>query len=223
LEQQLMSSPSPPPELLFVDGDPAANTYVATLQRQYRVTIATTALVALKTLERRSTPAVLITELDLSDGCGEEVCRRAKQVNDDAPASVLVMTSNIERVPAALTAGCDGVLLKPFAPNLLYSRVGRLLRARSIELRMRAAQQRAKSAHLTERTAPLSVSTNKVWPTTHCPYCAHVGIVNFDHAHARREWFACLACQKVWLAKSHEHMPDQETINSADYSYAGGT
>jgi DNA-binding response OmpR family regulator len=221
-EQVILSSPTALPELLFVDSHPAANAYVTTLRRQYRVTIANAASTAL-TLLKRSTPAVLITELNLSDGRGEDVCRRAKEGTGNTPPAVLVMTSNVERVPVALAAGCDGVLLKPFAPNLLYSRIARLLRARSLEIRMRAVQQMAKSAHLSERAAQLSVGTNKIWPTTHCPYCSHAGIVNFDHAQYRQEWFACLACQKVWIARSHEHMPAQHTVNGADYGWASET
>jgi DNA-binding response OmpR family regulator len=163
---------------------------------------------------------MVVTELDLHDGRGEEVCRRAKQL---IPLpSVLVTTTSVERVPVALVAGCDGVLLKPFAPNLFYARIGRLLRARSMEIRMRAMQGMAKSNHLRDRAARLSVGTNQVWPSTHCPYCAHAGIVNFDHGIHRREWFACLACQKVWMAKSHDHLPDGEAVTT-DRSAASGT
>jgi DNA-binding response OmpR family regulator len=185
--------------------------YLPALLRQHRITVADGAGAALRALER-TVPAIVITELDLRNGRGEEVCRRAKQLIPTP--SVLVTTTSVERVPVALVAGCDGVLLKPFAPNLLYARIGRLLRARSVEIRMRSVQHLAKSAHLVERAAQLSVGTNHVWSSTHCPYCAHTGIVNFDHAVHRREWFACLACQKVWMAKSHEHLPDGEVVMS---------
>ena len=40
---------------------------------------------------------------------------------------------------------CDGVLLKPFAPNLLYARIGRLLRQRSEALRDKARHQHRQS------------------------------------------------------------------------------
>jgi DNA-binding response OmpR family regulator len=222
LIQQPISQTSPPlPELLFVDTDRALATYLPVLQQQHRVTVVESAGAALKTLERTA-PALVITELDLGDGRGEEICRRAKQLT--TPPSVLVTTSSVARVPVALVAGCDGVLLKPFAPNLLYARIGRLLRARSWEIRMRAVQQAAKSAHLTERAAQLSVGTNQVWPSTHCPYCSHTGIVNFDHAMHRREWFACTACQKVWIARSHDDLPDlSPLLDPAHDTVAGGT
>jgi DNA-binding response OmpR family regulator len=137
-----------------------------------------------------------------SDGPGEAVCRHAKA--SPQPSTVLVTTTRAERVPDALVAGCDGVLLKPFAPNLLFARVGRMLRAQSVALRLRAHQQLAKSAHLTERTSLLTAGTNQVWPSTHCPYCQHDGVTSFDHASHRRDWYACLFCKKVWMAKRQE-------------------
>ena len=221
MEQQYISPTLPPSDLLVVDADWAVSTCLPVLQQRHHVTLVVGARAALTALERM-TPAMVITELNLSDGCGEEICRRAKQLTT-AP-SVLVTTSSVERVPDALVAGCDGVLLKPFAPNLLYARMGRLLRARSMEIRMRGLQQMAKSAHLTERAARSSIGTNQMWPSTHCPYCAHTGIVNFDHAMHRREWFACLACQKVWIARSHDDLPDAgPSLLPADDTVTSGT
>lgn len=205
----LSPSPTPLPELLYVDADSQTAHHLSALRQQYHVTPASDVASALRELER-GVPAMVITELDLPDGRGEDVCRRAKDAaaRTDAP-TVLVTTTAPERVPLALVAGCDGVLLKPFAPNLLHARIARLLRARSMEIRMRALRQVAKSAHLTNPSARVSAGTNQVWPTTHCPYCSHPGVINFDHAVHRREWYACLACQKVWIAKSHDYAPDR--------------
>ena len=200
--QQPLSTVAPPkPEMLFVDTDQVSAQYLPVLRDQFRVTSTYTASAALQTLMRTS-PAMVVTELDLSDGAGEEICRRAKQLR--TPATVLVMTPTAERVPGALNAGCDGVLLKPFAPNLLYARIGRLLRARSLELRLRAHRQQAKSLHLTERSELLAARTNVEWPNTSCPYCAHQGVTSFEFASHRRAWYACLSCQKVWIARRQE-------------------
>ncbi len=200
----LSSIPSAPvpllPELLFVDTDLIATKY-PTLREQYRLTIASTTSAALYAMSR-STPELVVTELDLSDGPGEEICRCAKALA--TPATVLVTTPTAERVPEALSAGCDGVLLKPFAPNLLYARIGRLVRARSIELRLRAQRQYAKSRHLSERASLLAARTNRDWPSTHCPNCDHQGVTSFEHTSHRRSWYACLACKKVWMAKRQE-------------------
>ncbi len=201
MQQSISPLPTPRPELLFVDTDQASARYLPALREQFRVTSMHRSTDALESLLRIS-PAMVVTELDLSDGAGEDICRRAKQLR--VPATVLVMTPAAERVPGALSAGCDGVLLKPFAPNLLYARIGRLLRARAVELRMRAQRQYAKSAHLSERSELLAARTNVEWPSTSCPYCSHLGVTSFEYASHRRAWYACLACRKVWMAKRQE-------------------
>ena len=196
-------SPSPPPlpELLFVDTEIAAAKYLPQLSEQYRVTTSSKAAGALHLLGRTA-PALVVCELDLSDGPGEEICKRAKTLV--TPATVLVTTSQAERVPHALVAGCDAVLLKPFAPNLLYARLGRLLRARSIDLRMRAHRQQAMVAHPKEQVELLAAKTNREWPNTHCQYCQHRGVTSFEFTSHRRSWYACLSCNKVWIAHRQE-------------------
>lgn len=201
MQQPISPLPTPRPELLFVDTDQVSARYLPALREQFRVTSVYTADAALQSLMRVS-PAMVVTELDLSDGPGEEICRRAKQLR--VPPTVLVMTPAAERVPSALVAGCDGVLLKPFAPNLLHARIGRLLRARAVELRLRAQRQYAKAVYLSERSELLAARTNVEWPSTHCPHCAHQGVTSFEYASHRRAWFACLACQKVWISRRQD-------------------
>jgi hypothetical protein len=113
---------------------------------------------------------------------------------------VLATTSVPERVPEALIAGCDGVLLKPFALNLLFTRIGRLLRLRSKALSERAMWRRAPVAHLRERSHEMPWSTNIVCPDLDCPSCGRRSVVRFDAASHRRMWYACLPCRHVWLA-----------------------
>jgi DNA-binding response OmpR family regulator len=187
--------------VLIVDTQAAVREYVSRLPQDVRVTAVHTWDAAMASLTRVN-PALVVTELDLGGGSGEELCRAAKSLA--MPPTVLVTTSIAERVPPALVAGCDAVLLKPFAPNLLYARVGLLLRERSMALRLRAACQAAKSAHLIEKSTLVVAGTNRVWPHANCPYCQHVGVTSFDHASHRREWYACLACSKVWIAKRRE-------------------
>jgi len=147
-------------------------------------------------------PGLIVTELNIPEVSGSELCRAAK--NLAIPPAVLVTTSMVELVPEALDAGCDAVLLKPFAPNLLYARIGRLLRVRSEMLRARAHRQYAKSQHLSERSALMQAGSNRVWPDTYCPYCNHQGATSFEFASHRRAWFACVECKKVWIAKRRE-------------------
>ena len=189
------------PELLFADTDAAAATYLPLLREQFRVTTTPSAAAAVHALGRMA-PALVVMELDLSDGPAEEICRRAKALS--TPATVLVTTPQVERVPSALAAGCDAVLLKPFPPNLLYARLGRLLRARSVELRLRMHRQQAKSSHLREQRELLAARTNREWPNTHCPYCQQRGAMSFEFTSHRRAWYACLECNKVWIARRQE-------------------
>jgi DNA-binding response OmpR family regulator len=188
-------------DLLLVDASGDAAAYAAVLRSSYRVATTASSDVARQFL-RRQPPGLVIIELDLPGGDGVEICREAKRLT--VPPPVLVTTVNAERVPDSLSAGCDGVLLKPFAPNLLFARIGRLLRARGEALRARARNQGLKTAHLADRSEALLGGTNRVWPNTHCPYCNHGGVTSFEFCSHRRAWFACLECKKVWIAKRLE-------------------
>ena len=194
-------SPTQIADLLLVDASSDAPTYAAVLRGSYRVATTASAEVARQFLHRQA-PALVVTELELPSGDGVELCREAKKLT--LPPPVLVTTSDVARVPDALAAGCDGVLLKPFAPNLLFARIGRLLRARSEMLRLRARQHSLKTAHLADRSTELLGGTNRVWPNTHCPYCHHGGVTSFEFCSHRRSWYACLECKKVWIAKRQE-------------------
>lgn len=196
----LVPSPSYVADLLLVDASSEAAAYANILKANYRVSTTASADVARQFLQRNS-PSLVVTVMD--EGIdGVAICREAKSLA--VAPSVLVTTAHPERVPDALAAGCDAVLLKPFAPNLLFARIGRLLRGRSEMLRVRAHQSHLKTAHLTDRSAELLGGTNRMWPNTHCPYCNHSGVTSFEFCSHRRSWYACLQCKKVWIAKRQE-------------------
>jgi DNA-binding response OmpR family regulator len=158
--------------LLFVDPQDAG-LYLPALRTRFEVTVVSTETQALRAM-KAFRPTMVVTELALEDGDGVSICRHAKTFVEPPPA-VLAVTSSPERVPDALAVGCDGVLVKPFAPNLLFSRIGRLLR------------QRAIVAHDEE-----------------CPACRRGGVVSFDVVSRDRSWYACVACRKVWVGVSAE-------------------
>lgn len=193
--------PSTRPQVLVVDTEEAVSAYGPYLNPHFQVNAASRVAVANEYFKRVS-PALVITEIKLEDGAGIDVCRAAKTL--PVPATVLVTTEDPGSVPDALAAGCDGVLLKPFAPNLLVSRVGRLLRNRASQLQIAAARTFGKAAHLSERMHLYTTGTNRVWPNTHCPHCAHPGVTSFDYAAMRKAWFACLQCKRVWMAKRQD-------------------
>lgn len=159
----------PRPSLLFVD--PAGDAVVAALQRSFEVTAVASQERAVRAL-RTFHPTLVVTELTLPDGDGVEVCRESKTLPADPPL-VLVTTATAARVPDALVAGCDSVLVKPFPPNLLYTRVGLLLRQPG--------------------------AATVAWRDVRCPSCLQGGAVSFDTARGRRLWYACLKCHEVWI------------------------
>jgi len=131
--------------------------------------------------------AIIVTELQLPDGDGAELCKTSEA---SRTIMTLVITSDAARVPGALIAGCDSVLLKPFAPNLLYARIGRL--TRDLQLQCRSPR------------ATLTRGTSKHWAHLTCPSCGGAGATSFDATGLRRSWYACLACRHVWIARRQE-------------------
>jgi DNA-binding response OmpR family regulator len=200
------------PELLLIEDEQLTAELAPALRGSFMVAVTGTAGTA-REYVRRAKPALVVAGLGVLNGDSGDILRDARLL--EPPAAVLVTTSDVERVPDALAAGCDSVLLKPFAPNLLHARIGRLLRERSAmilarnsrehsaALRPRAHDALATSQHLVGRSAVFA-GTNRTWPNSHCPYCDHEGVTSFEYASHRRAWYACLSCRKVWLAKRQE-------------------
>lgn len=174
--------------ILFVDPG-AAELYLPSLRTRYEVSAVSTERQAIRAL-RTFQPTVVITELALPEGDGVAVCRHSKAFPVNPP-SVLATTGAPERVPDALVAGCDAVLLKPFAPNLLFARLGLLLRQRAAALRDKA---------MWERSRQVLAGTNIMRHDAACPSCGTSGVVSFDAAGRGRMWYACVPCRNVWIA-----------------------
>ena len=199
MEHELAVHPSVQPTLLWVDTDRAASASCDVLAAQFRVSRPGAALTAVEFLRRTATPPDFVaTEVAFADGLGYEICRLAKALV--VPSTVLVMTSVVELVPGAIAAGCDAVLLKPFAPNLLLSRLARLKRARNGELRARTALVLAKSGHLLERAKP--DSPFKEWPRTSCPKCHHEGVTCFEYLISPARMVCVLVVQQRMVGRT---------------------
>jgi len=143
---------------------------------------------ALRLIET-SRPRVVAIDWDVPEIDGTQVCSAARKF---AHTGVLVTMESPKTAPAALKAGCHAILLKPFAPNLAAGRVGRLSR----ELPTGASVLRA--SHLVQ------CGTNRVWADTHCPECDAPSATSFEFYSYRRMWYACLACDHVWLGPRQE-------------------
>lgn len=134
-------------------------------------------------------PRVVAIDWDVPEIDGVQVCTAARKF---AHTGVLVTMESPTTAPAALKAGCHAILLKPFAPNLAAGRIGRLSR----ELPTGVSPLR--TSHL------LSYGTNRVWAETHCPECDAPSATSFEFYSYRRMWYACLACDHVWLGPRQE-------------------
>lgn len=152
----------------------------------------------------RSRPSLLILDDEQHDGM-MSICQRLRE-GATTPSSILITLSQPEKASDVIDV-CNSILLKPFAPNLLSARVGRLLRLQqgvhdardeSAGSWEQAEHEPANGAHLPERQ---TTGTLVQWPTEHCPHCNTNGIVQFDHASQHRAWYACPSCRKVWIAR----------------------
>jgi CheY-like chemotaxis protein len=154
-------------------------------------TVAARTTAEILTLLAREQPAVLIVDLDLPDVDGAAVCKAAAS----GTTNVLVVMSAPGQAPHVLRAGCHAILLKPFAPNLLSARLGRLVRERQQQLRLRGIGSSALSGQW---------GTNRAWPGVACPRCHVANATGFEFESHRRMWFACLACDHVWVGPRQE-------------------
>ncbi len=135
-------------------------------------------------------PRVVVIDWDVPHIDGPQICGAARKFGH---TGVLVVMQKPECAPAALKAGCHAILLKPFAPNLVAARIGRLSR----ELPLTPITTRA--AMMTHQSG-----TNRVWPETRCLKCNAPSATSFEFSSYRRMWYACLECDSVWLGPRQE-------------------
>lgn len=173
------------PEVLLLDPDAVGGSHLPILREHYHVILGPSVAAAAEYLRRApSTCDLIISDIHREADATFDLFRTAKSLV--ARPTILVTTADAERVPEALISGADAVLLKPFPPNLLFSRLGRL------------KQQRAVGKHSTTRASVEGAFH------IHCPHCNAAGAVTFDFVSYRRAWHACLACKKAWIAKRVE-------------------
>jgi DNA-binding response OmpR family regulator len=131
----------------------------------------------------------VVLDWDEASLSGPEVCAAARALPHTC---VLVTTGDVRQAPAILRAGCHGVLLKPFAPNLLAARLARVIKETDRPWGQRSG------------TLPWQTGTNRVWPETACLACGKLGATSFDFSSYRRVWYACLSCDHTWLGRRQE-------------------
>jgi DNA-binding response OmpR family regulator len=145
---------------------------------------------------------IVVVDLDLGDGAGLDLVAIARSL--PRPLLAIVTTAAPSRIPAALRAGCSAVLLKPYAPNLLCSRIGRLLRGSDVAMRLGHGSPDDRASLGRDHRPALRATTNQVWNDIACVRCSKSGAINFDFADHRRMWLACVACEHVWLTRRRD-------------------
>jgi two-component system KDP operon response regulator KdpE len=126
-------SPSPAPEaatILLIEDDPAQRAVVeaSLTSRGYRVVTADNGRTAIE-LAGETEPDVVILDLGLPDLDGIDVCQHLR-LWVRSPIIVLTADGSEERVVAALDAGADEYVSKPFSMPELLARVRVALRHR---------------------------------------------------------------------------------------------
>ena len=111
------------PVILLVDDEVAIQRATATLLRSrgYAVAVAGTGGEALEAFDRER-PSLVIVDLGLPDISGTVVCQKLR-ARADVPIVVLSVRADEHSKVAALDAGADDYITKPFSPEELLARV----------------------------------------------------------------------------------------------------
>jgi len=118
--------------VLVIDDDPELLQLVRVLLARINVEaiMAESAATAAQLLRAGPLPDLLILDMMLPDVSGVEFLRqmRAKPIYDDMPVLILSALIDPERIRAALDAGADRYLTKPYIANNLLTVVQDILR-----------------------------------------------------------------------------------------------
>ena len=124
--------PDPPqgPAILVVDDDPTFCAIMAEILRMYRARVytASSAKEAMAVLER-VTPDLILTDVMMPEVDGLTLVRRIRSGGQLAGVRIIIVSARVGRheQAAALQAGADQFLSKPFSIVQLLEAVGRLL------------------------------------------------------------------------------------------------
>jgi CheY-like chemotaxis protein len=114
---------------LVVDDDPYARRVLSEALRQAGICVleASSGREALK-LTHTAIPHFVVTDLEMPDVDGLELCRRLRQMPSTTGVPIVVVSGAASmRADDATAAGCDVVLPKPCPASLLLSTIRRLL------------------------------------------------------------------------------------------------
>lgn len=112
-------------KVLVVDDDPAILDLVATILRLSGVEVATAVDgVAGLALARVMKPDVVLLDIMMPRMDGYEVCRSLKESGDPPKVVMVTAMASADDELAAMTAGADDYIRKPFMPRDILKAVG---------------------------------------------------------------------------------------------------
>ncbi|MCX2561834.1 response regulator transcription factor [Acetobacter farinalis] len=117
------------PAVLIVDDEPAIRRLIRTTlaSQNWRITEAGTGEMALR-MVMESPPDIVLLDLGLPDRDGVDVLRRIREVSPTLPVVILSVRDDERGKVAALEAGADDYVTKPFSMAELVARLRNALR-----------------------------------------------------------------------------------------------
>jgi DNA-binding response OmpR family regulator len=121
--------------VLVVEDDPAARESIQTaLLDRYTLQFVSGAGEALDAI-RMQRPDVLVSEVDLAEGDGLELCSQVRELPESEQLPIMLLTTrgSIQDKVAGFQAGADDYIVKPVDARLFYARIRLLYRIKGIE------------------------------------------------------------------------------------------
>ena len=132
------------------------------LERDAHEVFVASTLARAREVAKQRRPEIVVLDLGLPDGSGEELCRKLRQTSDAPAILILTAENRVASRVRCLDAGADDYLAKPFAVAELRARVralSRRARAPSAAVLKRGEVQldfRARRALRGEEEAPVT-------------------------------------------------------------------
>lgn len=146
------------PDLLLVDDAPMMTRFLSLFfAEQYRVTSCLNPEEAIDLIRKGYLPNIIVSDLDMPQMSGLVLTKVLRQLMPNCPLVVVSGLKESKHRLAALEAGADDFLAKPFHPAELQARLENLLQ-RSEQKKTETAQSQAPASSSKVKTPPFSLS-----------------------------------------------------------------
>jgi DNA-binding response OmpR family regulator len=187
--------------LVVADDDPVTRRLLEGVLGQlgFDIVLAKDGIQALEILTSADPPPIAILDWMMPGMTGIDVCRRLREQAPSGPSYVLIVTSReqTEDLVAALDAGADDYVTKPFQLEELKARVGVGLRVATLQRRLadRVAALEHALAHVTrlQGLLPICMYCKKIRNDQN--YWTQVETYVSDHSGARFSHGICPECR----------------------------